>query len=83
MTKADLERDLTADVERMVKAKEAIQCIVLNPVDFTALTGLDPATVADFGSFLGIPVRLGDRTHVRATLPFRLKKMEREGATEV
>ncbi len=74
---------LQAEVERMMRDKEAISCVVMNPVDFQTMTGKDPQFVADLGCFLGIPIRLGDRTHVRATLPFRLKKQKREGDTDV
>lgn len=75
--------DLTAEVARMMREKIAIQCVVMNAKDWQEMTGLDPQFAADFGSFLGIPIRLGDRTYVRATLPFRLKAQQREGAGDV
>ncbi len=74
---------LQAEVERMMRDKEAISCVVMNAKDWQAMTGLDPQFAPDLGCFLGIPIRLGDRTHVRATLPFRLKKQKREGDTDV
>ncbi len=74
---------LTAEVAQMVKDKIAISCVVMNAKDWQAMTGLDPQFAPDLGCFLGIPIRLGDRTHVRATLPFRLKKQKREGDGDV
>jgi len=55
----------------------------MNPMDFQKMTGFDPQFVSDYGSFLGIPIVMGDRTHVRATLHFRLLKQKREGQTDV
>lgn len=75
--------DLTAEVARMMREKIDIQCVVMSAKDWQEMTGLDPQFAADFGSFLGIPIRLGDRTHVRATLAFRLKAQQREGAGDV
>lgn len=73
---------LTAEIERMTAEKETILCVVLTDADFRNLTGKEARDAADLGCFLGIPIRLGERTHVRATLPFRLARRNREGVRE-
>lgn len=65
MTKPELEQHLTEEVNNAVREREDIMFIVINAADFGTLTGLNPAHVSDFGGFLGIPLRLGDRTYVR------------------
>ncbi len=79
---SDLAKRLQAEVDRMMAERETILCVVLTDTDFRELTGKNAADVSDFGAFLGVPIRLGDRTHVRATLPFRLAKRNREGVRE-
>ena len=73
---------LEAEIIRMTREKEAIQCVVMNAKDFQEMTGKDPQFANDFGCFLGIPIVLGDRTHVRPTLHFRLERRKREGRRE-
>ncbi len=73
---------LEREVEKMMRDKEAIQCVVMNAKDFQDMTGKDPQFVADFGCFLGIPIVLGDRTHVRPTLHFRLLRRKRDEQRE-
>ena len=73
---------LTAEVEQMMRDKESIQCVVMNAMDWQQMTGKDPQFAPDLGTFLGIPIVLGDRTHVRPTLHFRLERRKREGKRE-
>ncbi len=55
---------LQAEVEQAMAERKPILCIVMTDADYQAMTGKDPLTVQDdFGSFLGIPIRLGDGVH--------------------